>query len=57
MKLLDGRYGPYVTDGKVNASLAKGADPAALTVEQAVELIRARAEKAPRRRPIRRGRG
>jgi DNA topoisomerase-1 len=39
MKVLDGRYGPYVTDGSVNASLPKGSDPEDITVEEAVELL------------------
>ena len=54
VKLMDGRYGPYVTDGQTNASLAKGADPASLTLEQAVELLKARAESGP---PPKRPRG
>lgn len=40
-----GRYGPYVTDGKVNASLPRGADPAGLSVQDAVNLLDARAAK------------
>jgi DNA topoisomerase-1 len=48
IKLLDGRYGPYVTDGTTNASLPKDfPDPAAITVEQAVELIEARRARGP----------
>lgn len=39
----DGRYGPYVNWGKVNATLSRGTDPTSLTVEQALVLI---AEKA-----------
>ncbi|MEM7050515.1 MAG: type I DNA topoisomerase [Acidobacteriota bacterium] len=52
MQVLDGRYGPYVTDGKTNASLPKGSDPQAVTVEQALQLLEARrnAPKRPRRR-------
>ena len=42
-----GRYGPYVTDGTINASLPQGAEPDALTMEQAVELLDARAAKGP----------
>jgi DNA topoisomerase-1 len=42
-----GRYGPYVTDGEVNASLPQGAEPETLTMEQAVELLDARAAKGP----------
>jgi DNA topoisomerase I len=45
VELRDGRYGPYVTDGKVNASLPKGAEIASVTLEEAVELLAARARK------------
>ena len=44
----EGRYGPYVNHGKVNATLPKGMEPAEVTMEQAVDLIAARAGKAPR---------
>ena len=47
IKLLEGRYGPYVTDGTTNASLPKDADPAQATLEAAVELLRARAGSKP----------
>jgi DNA topoisomerase-1 len=39
----DGRYGPYVNWGKVNATLPKGTDPQSVTVEQALEWIAAKA--------------
>ncbi len=38
-----GRYGPYVTDGKINATLPKDANPEELTIERAVELLEAKA--------------
>jgi DNA topoisomerase-1 len=51
IKMLDGRYGPYVTDGEINASLPKGfADPSALTVEEALELLEKRRAAGPRRK-------
>jgi DNA topoisomerase-1 len=39
MVVREGRFGPYVTDGEVNASLRKGDDVAALTVEQAADML------------------
>ncbi len=57
LKVLVGRYGPYVTDGEVNASLPRGTDPESVTVDQAVELLRARAARiAEGGGPKRRGR-
>jgi DNA topoisomerase-1 len=47
LKLLSGRYGPYVTDGSLNASLPKTMNPEALTYEQAIELLAARKDAAP----------
>ena len=43
--LKDGRFGPYVTDGTVNASVPKGRDPNTLELDDAVELIDAREQK------------
>ena len=40
--LKQGRFGPYVTDGTVNASLPKGMPPTDLTLDKAVELLAAR---------------
>jgi DNA topoisomerase-1 len=54
VKVFEGRYGPYVSDGATNASLPKGTDPGALSLEEAVELLKQR-EGAPKRRPMRRG--
>jgi DNA topoisomerase I len=47
LKLMEGRYGPYVTDGTTNATLPKTIDPPALTLEEAAQLIDARAAAAP----------
>jgi len=46
IEVCDGRYGPYVRHGKINATLPKNADPANLSVDQAVALIAAKAEKS-----------
>jgi DNA topoisomerase-1 len=40
-----GRYGPYVTDGEVNASLPKGDSPEKLSLERAAELLQARRDR------------
>jgi DNA topoisomerase-1 len=47
VRVLDGRYGPYVTDGTTNASVPRGTDPESLTLEQGIELLRERAARAP----------
>ena len=55
MKLLDGRYGPYVTDGTTNASLPRDTKPEELTLGQAVSLLADRAARGPStKRPTRR---
>jgi DNA topoisomerase-1 len=55
VRLLDGRYGPYVTDGTTNASLPKDASPEEITFEYALTLLQARAEAGPgKKRPMRR---
>ncbi|SHM04236.1 type I DNA topoisomerase [Roseibium suaedae] len=57
VNVYDGRYGPYVKFGKVNATLPKDTDPQAVTLEQALELIAAKApkgaakKKAPAKKP------
>jgi len=47
LKLMAGRYGPYITDGTTNATLPKGLEKDALTLEEAAQLIDARAAVAP----------
>ena len=45
LQVRSGRYGPYVTDGVVNATVPKGSDPASITLDEAVELIAAREQR------------
>ncbi|MBX7513053.1 type I DNA topoisomerase [Qipengyuania sp. GH38] len=47
MKVMPGRYGPYVTDGTTNATIPKDMKPEDVTEAQAIELIDARAAKGP----------
>lgn len=46
VRLMSGRYGPYATDGTVNASLPRGTDPQIVTLEDAITLLTERG-KAP----------
>lgn len=39
VKVLKGRWGPYITDGKKNAKIDKKTDPTAITHEQALKLL------------------
>lgn len=50
MTVRDGKYGPYVNWGKVNATLPKGKDPAGVTVEEALALIAAKAGSSPKKK-------
>ncbi|WP_326561368.1 type I DNA topoisomerase [Micromonospora sp. NBC_01796] len=43
----DGRFGPYVTDGEVNASLRRGQTPESLTLEEASEMLADKRAKGP----------
>jgi DNA topoisomerase-1 len=56
LQVLEGRFGPYVTDGEVNASIPRGGDPATITLEEAQALLEAR-RGAPPREPRRGRRG
>jgi DNA topoisomerase-1 len=54
IKLMEGRFGPYVTDGATNATLPKTLAPDQVTLEEAARLIDDRAAKGP---PAKKGRG
>jgi len=47
INLFNGRFGPYIKHGTINANIPRGADPATITLEQAIELVDARAAAAP----------
>ena len=46
----DGRYGPYVNHGKINATLPKDKDPQSVTLEEAVALIAEKAAKGGKKK-------
>lgn len=48
IKVLNGRFGPYVTDGKKNAKIAKDTDPHSITREQAMAMLAAAPEAKKR---------
>ena len=47
VRVLEGRFGAYVTDGETNATLPKGTEPATLSPEEALVLLAERAAKSP----------
>ncbi|MCV3208532.1 type I DNA topoisomerase [Mesorhizobium sp. YC-39] len=49
----DGKYGPYVNFGKVNATLPKGKDPQSVTIEDALALIAEKEAKGGGKKPFR----
>jgi DNA topoisomerase-1 len=48
VQILNGRYGPYVTNGKKNAKIPKDREPAQLSLEECEALIAAAPERSPR---------
>lgn len=50
IQVLDGRYGPYVSDGKINATIPKDLDPAKLELAACQELIAKKAATKPAKR-------
>jgi DNA topoisomerase-1 len=49
IEVLNGRYGPYITDGKKNAKIPKDREPALLTLAECQELIAAAPARGARR--------
>jgi len=45
VRILDGRFGPYVTDGEMNASLPRGTTVDEVTLDMGIELLVERAKK------------
>jgi DNA topoisomerase-1 len=56
VKVLEGRFGNYVTDGTTNATLPKDYTPETLTFQQALDLLAERAARGPATPRGRRGR-
>ena len=50
--ILNGRFGPYITDGKKNAKIPKGTAPESIDLDQAKALISAAPAKSKRRRIV-----
>jgi DNA topoisomerase-1 len=50
VNVMDGRYGPYVKFGKINATLPKGVEPADVTLDMAVALIAEKAAKGRKKK-------
>lgn len=53
VRLLQGRYGPYVSDGVTNASLPRGAATDEVTFEYALNLLKERAAAGPSKKAAR----
>jgi DNA topoisomerase-1 len=54
VQVMPGKYGPYVKWGKVNATLPKGLDPEAVTLDEALALVAEKAGKGGKKTTARR---
>ena len=52
VQLLDGRYGPYVTDGETNASLPRSSTPEELSFDEALDLLAERKAKGGTKKKV-----
>jgi DNA topoisomerase-1 len=53
VRVLAGRFGPYIASGGVNANVPRGTEPANVTMEQAVALLAERVSKGGGKKPAR----
>lgn len=53
IKILNGRFGPYITDGKKNVKVPKDQDPKKLTVDECQKLLSASSPKKARKQRTR----
>jgi DNA topoisomerase-1 len=51
IQVLDGKYGPYVSWNKVNATVPKGSNPETLSIDDAVRLLQERIAKSGGKKP------
>lgn len=57
VQVLNGRFGPYITNGTVNAKIPKGQDPKTLTLQACMELIAATEAAGPKKKTARKSAG
>lgn len=50
VQVLNGRFGPYITNGTINAKIPKGQDPATLTLQACLELIAVAEAAGPKKK-------
>jgi DNA topoisomerase-1 len=53
IRIRDGRFGPYVTDGETNVTVPKSEKPEDITFEQAVQMLADKRAKGPAKKPTR----
>ena len=55
IKVMKGRYGPYVTHGGINATIPREIEPGDLSLEDAITLLQRKAEAGPTKKKKKRG--